>query len=74
MTAIRVVLPVQQRAGFWRLVGKWVADHWRAARAREQSRRYIVEMDDRMLSDIGTSRSEALFQIDHGTGRGRRQG
>lgn len=49
-TAIRT--PATQKAG-------WLAWLRRMLRAVE-SRRQLAEMDDRMLADIGVSRSEAL--------------
>lgn len=36
---------------------------WQAARLRRETRRYIMEMDDHMLADIGVSRAQALFEI-----------
>jgi len=35
-----------------------LAERWKAARAR----RLLVEMDDRMLADIGASRAEAVWE------------
>ncbi len=38
---------------------------WRAARELRETRRYVAEMDDRMLADIGVSRAQALFDLDN---------
>jgi uncharacterized protein YjiS (DUF1127 family) len=46
--------PRRQKAG-------WLA--WLAAAVRTiVTRRYLAEMDDRMLKDIGVSRGDALFE------------
>lgn len=52
----------------WRLVASWAARRaqaWRQARLRRQTRRYVLTMDERTLSDIGVSRAQALFEIDN---------
>lgn len=42
-------------------VAHGIAAKWRAARLRRATQRYLAEMDDHMLSDIGVSRAQALF-------------
>lgn len=42
--------------------GLWA--RWRRAWRARQFRRSLLEMDDRMLSDIGVSRAQALFELD----------
>jgi uncharacterized protein YjiS (DUF1127 family) len=36
---------------------------WQHARRLHETRRYLEQMDDRMLQDIGVSRAQALFEI-----------
>lgn len=67
MTVIHLTLSAtrrQRRGAGWRiLLAAWAA-RWQQARRVRQARRYILEMDERMLSDIGVSRAQALFEID----------
>ena len=65
-------MPAKQRAPddrrVRRLVASWAArgaQAWRRARLRRQTRRYIMMMDERTLSDIGVSRAQVLFEIDN---------
>lgn len=44
-----------------RRVGKWVA-FVRVAMAVARERRMLMELDDRMLKDIGIGRSEAFYE------------
>lgn len=69
MTSIGLVLPVrrqgseQQELGLRRFAATVVA-HWRRAVLLRQTRRYVMQMDDRTLADLGISRAQALFEID----------
>jgi uncharacterized protein YjiS (DUF1127 family) len=38
---------------------------WEQARRYRQTQRYLAEMDDHMLSDIGVSRAQAMFELEH---------
>ena len=37
---------------------------WRHARRIAQTRRYLAQMDDHMLADLGVSRAQAAFELD----------
>lgn len=37
---------------------------WRHARRVQETRRYLQQMDEHMLHDIGVSRAQALFELD----------
>ena len=39
---------------------------WRRARQRAATRRYLTEMDEHMLQDLGVSRAQASFELDRG--------
>ena len=41
---------------------------WQQARRLRETRRYLEQMDDHMLQDLGVSRSQALFELDRGQG------
>ncbi|MDA8250105.1 MAG: DUF1127 domain-containing protein [Rhodospirillales bacterium] len=72
MTVVQLALSAtrrrQRRAGWRALLSAWAA-RWQQARRLRQARRYILEMDEHMLSDIGVSRAQALFEIDRRCGK-----
>jgi uncharacterized protein YjiS (DUF1127 family) len=37
---------------------------WEHARKLRETRRYLEQMDDHMLSDLGVSRAQASFELD----------
>ena len=39
--------------------------HWEQARKLRETRRYLEQMDDHMLSDLGVSRAQAHFELEH---------
>ena len=41
---------------------------WRMAARERATRRYLEEMDDHMLNDLGVSRAQVLFEFDRGDG------
>ncbi len=41
-----------------------LATRWREARKLAETRRYLSEMDDHMLQDLGVSRAQAFFEVD----------
>jgi uncharacterized protein YjiS (DUF1127 family) len=41
-----------------------LAARWRHARQVAEARRYLAQMDDHMLQDLGVSRAQALFEVD----------
>ena len=70
MTSIGLALPVfGRRIGVRRMVAR-LAGRWQQARQLRAARRYLMEMDDHTLADIGASRAQALFQIDQAIRRG----
>jgi len=38
---------------------------WQHARKVRQTQKYLAEMDDHMLADLGVSRAQAAFEADH---------
>ena len=71
MTGMGLVLPFRRQAVRPRRVGlRRVATallaRWQQMRRRRETRRYVIAMDEHMLSDIGVSRAQALFEIDAG--------
>jgi uncharacterized protein YjiS (DUF1127 family) len=38
---------------------------WQHARRLRETRRYLERMDDHMLSDLGVSRAQVFFEIEH---------
>ena len=52
--------------GFGRAAAALVA-RVRHARQVAETRRYLEQMDDHMLSDLGVSRAQAAFELDHPT-------
>jgi uncharacterized protein YjiS (DUF1127 family) len=46
-----------------------VAARWRHARRLRETRRYLAQMDDHMLQDLGVSRAQAAFELDHAGSR-----
>jgi len=69
MTGILLTFPVVWRRPRMRTFVAALADRWERARRLRETRRYIQQMDDHMLSDIGISRAQALFEIDRLVGR-----
>lgn len=63
MSGIGLTLALRREARLRRWTAVLVAK-WRQAQRRREMRRYIMEMDERTLSDIGISRAQALFEID----------
>jgi len=66
MTTIGLALPTPRITWLRGAVeAKWMhlVEAWRL----RETRRYIEQMDDRMLADIGVSRAQALFEIDRAT-------
>jgi uncharacterized protein YjiS (DUF1127 family) len=64
MLTIGLRLPLGSgEVGAGRVLAALVA-HWRRMADLRAARRVISEMDERMLSDIGVSRAQALFEID----------
>ena len=70
MTSIGLVVPLRRRERrerrlwrLWWLLGG-LAARWQRARLRRETRRTIMMMDEHMLSDLGVSRAQALFEID----------
>jgi uncharacterized protein YjiS (DUF1127 family) len=63
MTTIEVSLPRPRVLSLGSLLSATWA-RMREARRLRETRRYIQEMDGHMLSDIGVSRAQALFEID----------
>lgn len=64
MTGILLALSFRRQEEGLRQRVAALATRWRQARRRRELRRYIMEMDEHMLSDIGVSRAQALFDID----------
>ncbi|HET9019261.1 MAG TPA: DUF1127 domain-containing protein [Acetobacteraceae bacterium] len=64
MTGIGLALPALRQRGGLRHVLARLVEGWQHRRRLRQTRRYILEMDEHMLSDIGISRAQALFEID----------
>jgi uncharacterized protein YjiS (DUF1127 family) len=72
MTSIGLSLPALRfGTGLGHALQTLVA-RWQEARARAETRRYLSEMDDHMLQDLGVSRAQALFEVDHALRRGAR--
>ena len=42
---------------------------WQYQRRLRETRRYLEQMDDRMLQDLGVSRAQAFFELDNGRQR-----
>jgi uncharacterized protein YjiS (DUF1127 family) len=70
MTSFGLAISAPRRGRGLRRLARSLAARWRRVRALRQTRRYIMEMDERMLSDIGVSRAQALFEIDEALRRG----
>jgi len=69
MNTLSLHLPITQvggrfGAGFRHAAAALLAGLEQAYKLR-QTRRYLAEMDDHMLSDIGVSRAQVLFEVDH---------
>lgn len=70
MTTLSLALPFGHiGGGFWHFAAG-LAARWRQAQRLRETRRYVAQMDDRMLSDIGVSRAQAAFELDHPRRRG----
>jgi len=69
MSGVVLTFPRLRRPAAWRLAMAALAARWVQARRRREARRYIAQMDEHMLSDIGISRAQALFEIDRVGGR-----
>ncbi len=63
MQSITLRLPHMPRVGLARAAASLMArvQHWRRLR---ETRRYLADMDEHMLHDIGVSRAQALFDVD----------
>lgn len=64
MTSLVIILPTPRRRSRLRDLAAAMLASWERARRRREARRYLLEMDERMLSDIGISRTQALFEMD----------
>jgi uncharacterized protein YjiS (DUF1127 family) len=49
--------------GFLR-AGSAIRAYWQHAMRLRETRRYLEQMDDHMLHDIGVSRAQAFFELD----------
>jgi uncharacterized protein YjiS (DUF1127 family) len=57
----------RSRGGFRRaLAAAWA--RWMEARQRRETMRYLAQMDDHMLSDLGVSRAQLFFEMDRPAG------
>jgi uncharacterized protein YjiS (DUF1127 family) len=64
MSTIGLALPFARAgAGLQHALAE-IAARWQEARRLRQTRRYVMDMDERTLADIGVSRAQALFEID----------
>jgi len=71
MTSIGLTLPLAHGGtGLARTVRTLLA-RWRHARGLAETRRYLEQMDDHMLKDLGVSRAQAVFEIDSAARWGR---
>lgn len=66
MKTIALEMPVARPRDVGQGLAGTLLARWRAAWQARAMRRYLSEMDDHMLSDIGVSRAQALFELDHG--------
>lgn len=62
-TVLRLPHPIRRPSGFARALSA-LAARWHEAVKRRETRRYLSEMDEHMLHDIGISRAQALFDLD----------
>jgi uncharacterized protein YjiS (DUF1127 family) len=64
MTTLSLSLPFGHfGSGFGHFAAR-LAARWRHAQRLRETRRYLTQMDERMLQDIGVSRAQAVFELD----------
>jgi uncharacterized protein YjiS (DUF1127 family) len=70
-TSLSLALPFTRFGdGFSHAAAALVA-RWQHARRLAETRRYLAQMDDHMLADLGVSRAQAAFELDHAMQRPR---
>jgi uncharacterized protein YjiS (DUF1127 family) len=67
MNTIALSLPQFVGTGFGRAAAALWA-RWQHARRLRETRLYLEQMDDHMLSDIGVSRAQVGFELDRAAG------
>lgn len=64
MNTLTLGLPlIRFGTGFGRLAAALLA-RWQHIRRLQETKRYVAQMDDHMLSDIGVSRAQVTFELD----------
>jgi len=68
MSTLTVTFPPisQLGSGLGRAAASLIA-RLQYARKQRETRRYLEQMDDHMLQDLGVSRAQALFELDRPT-------
>jgi uncharacterized protein YjiS (DUF1127 family) len=65
MSTLSLTLPISRFGEGFALAAAAVVARWRHARRLAETRRYLEQMDDHMLADLGVSRAQAAFELDH---------
>jgi len=67
MATFEATVPLHRPHQRWGLGGalSMLAARWNRAATLRRARRQVAEMDDQMLADLGVSRAQAIFEIDH---------
>ena len=72
MNTLSLTLPVGRFGAGLGHAARALLAGWQRARQVRETRRYLMEMDDHALQDIGVSRAQALFELERTLGWPRR--
>jgi uncharacterized protein YjiS (DUF1127 family) len=63
MNTMTLAQPVLRASAGLGRVAEVLWARWQHARQLRETRRYLEEMDDHMLQDLGVSRAQAFFEL-----------
>jgi uncharacterized protein YjiS (DUF1127 family) len=66
MSTLTLTLPISRFGTGLGHAVQTLQARWEHARKLRETRRYLEQMDDHMLSDLGVSRAQAAFELDRG--------
>ncbi len=72
MNTLSPTLPVSRFGAGLGHAARVLLARWRHARQVRRTRRYLMEMDEHALQDIGVSRAQAMFELERALGWPRR--
>lgn len=64
MSTLSLTLPFDRFGTGLGHAARSLVARWRHARRIAETRRYLSQMDDHMLADLGVSRAQASFELD----------